>query len=87
MNGKLEDNARSYASFLESWGGVGTIAEIIPDQSTNFYVLKIKTAANFQNLQQVMVVENLQYDDQDKLLKETKKIIEDPKKRTRWVIL
>jgi rod shape-determining protein MreC len=62
---------------------VGTVAEIIPDPSTNFYVLKIKTAANFQNLQNVMIVENLQYDDQDKLLKETKKVIEDPKKRTR----
>ena len=62
---------------------VGTVAEIIPDPSTNFYVLKIKTAANFQNLQNVMIVENLQYDDQDKLLNETKKIIEDPKKRSR----
>jgi len=62
---------------------VGTVAEIIPDPSTNFYVLKIRTAANFQNLQQVMIVENLQYDDQDKLLKETKKKIEDPKKTSR----
>jgi len=62
---------------------VGTVAEIIPDPSTNFYVLKIKTAANFQNLQNVMIVENLQYDDQDKLLNETKKVIEDPKKRSR----
>ena len=59
---------------------VGTVAEIIPDPTTNFYVLRIKTSANFQNLQQVMVVENLQYEDQDKLLKETKKIIEDAKK-------
>lgn len=62
---------------------VGTIAEIIPDPSTNFYVLKILAVANFQNLQHVMVVENLQYDDQDNLLKETKKKIEDPKKSSR----
>ena len=62
---------------------VGTVAEIIPDPSTNFYVLKIRTAANFQNLQHVMVVENLQYDDQDNLLKETIKKIEDPKKSSR----
>ncbi len=62
---------------------VGTVAEIIPDPSTNFYVLKILTAANFQNLQHVMIVENLQYDDQDKLLEETKKKIEDPKKTIR----
>ena len=59
---------------------VGTVAEIVPDPTTNFYVLRIKTAANFQNLQHVMLVENLQYEDQDKLLKETKKIIEDAKK-------
>ncbi len=62
---------------------VGTIAEIIPDPSTNFYVLKILAVANFQNLQHVMVVENLQYNDQDNLLKETKKKIEDPKKSSR----
>ena len=62
---------------------VGTIAEIIPDPSTNFYVLKILAEANFQNLQHVMVVENLQYNDQDNLLKETKKKIEDPKKSSR----
>ena len=62
---------------------VGTIAEIIPDGTTNFYVLRIKTAANFQNLQQVMLVENLQYEDQDKLSKETKKIIDDAKKINR----
>lgn len=62
---------------------VGTVAEIIPDPSTNFYVLKIKTAANFQNLQQVMIVENLYYSDQSKLLEATKKKIEDPKKSNR----
>lgn len=59
---------------------VGTVAEIIPDPSTNFYVLRIKTAANFQDLQQVMIVENLQYIDQDELMEETRKKIEDPKK-------
>ncbi|MGZ8559449.1 MAG: rod shape-determining protein MreC [Chitinophagaceae bacterium] len=62
---------------------VGTVADIIPDPSTNFYVLKILAAANFQNLQHVMVVENLQYIDQDNLLKETKKKIEDPKNSIR----
>lgn len=62
---------------------VGTIAEIIPDPSTNFYVLKIRAAANFHNLQQVMVVENLFYSDQQKLLKETQRKIDDPKRSTR----
>lgn len=62
---------------------VGTVAEIIPDPSTNFYVLKIKTAANFQNLQQVMVVENIQEPEQAQLNADTKKKIEDPKRINR----
>ena len=62
---------------------VGTVAEIIPDPSTNFYVLRIKTAANFQNLQQVMVVENIQEAEQTQLNAETKKKIEDPKRTNR----
>jgi rod shape-determining protein MreC len=56
---------------------VGTIAEIISDKSTNFYTLKVKPAANFFNLQQVFAVENLQYEEQNRLLKETKKKIEE----------
>jgi len=59
---------------------VGTVAQIIEDKATNFFILKIRTAANFADLQQVFIVENLQYDEQDKLLKETQKIVDDPKK-------
>jgi len=59
---------------------VGTVAEIIKDNSTNFYVLKIKTGANFSNLQQVMVVENLQYGEQEQLIQDTRKKIDDTKK-------
>lgn len=62
---------------------VGTVHEIIPDASTNFYVLKIKTAANFNNLQQVMIVENIQYDDQSQLLKDTRKKIDEVKRTNR----
>ncbi len=62
---------------------VGTVAQIIPDPSTNFYVLRIKPTANFQNLQQVMVVENLFYSDLTTLLKETQKKVDDPKKSAR----
>ena len=61
---------------------IGTVAGIVPDNSNGFYVLKIKTAANFFNLQQVHVVENIQYDEQVKLFEETKKKIE-IKKNTR----
>jgi rod shape-determining protein MreC len=62
---------------------VGTVAEIVQDNSTNFYVLKIRTAANFSDLQQVFIVENLQYEEQTKLLEETQKKIDDAKKSTR----
>jgi rod shape-determining protein MreC len=59
---------------------VGTVAEILQDKATNFFILKIKTAANFPDLQQVFVVENLQSDEQEKLLEESQKKVDDPKK-------
>lgn len=59
---------------------VGTVAEVIADKTTNFYVLKLKTAANFFNLQQVHVVENMFYNEQTKLLQDTRKFIDDPKR-------
>lgn len=59
---------------------VGTIEEIIADNSTNFYVLKIRTAANFNDLQQVLIVENLQYRDENDLLEETIKKVNEAKK-------
>jgi rod shape-determining protein MreC len=73
----------SYSVSIPPGKMVGTIAEIIPDRSTNFYILKVKTAANFFNLQQVFVVENLQHDEQAKLLEETKKKVDEPKQRGR----
>ena len=62
---------------------VGTVQEIVTDKSTNFYVLKLKTAANFFNLQQVHVIENIQYTEQTKLLEDTRKMIDDPKNNLR----
>jgi rod shape-determining protein MreC len=62
---------------------VGTVDEVIPDNSTNFYVLKIRTAANFADLQQVFVVENLHYNEQAKLLEETRKKVDDSKQISR----
>lgn len=60
---------------------VGTVAEKVDDKSTNFYVLMIRPAANFQNLQRVHVVENLQRDEQVKLDKETRKRIDEINKK------
>lgn len=59
---------------------VGYIDEVIKDKSTNFYVLKIRTAANFFNLQQVHVIENVEKDEQWQLMQDTKNKIEQGKK-------
>lgn len=48
---------------------VGTIDEIVPDKSTNNYVIKLKSAANFYNLQYVFAIENYQKDEINRLLK------------------
>ncbi len=60
---------------------VGTVEEVISDKSTNFFVLRLKTSANFFSLQQVHVIENLFYAEQTKLLQDTKKRIDNPKKQ------
>jgi len=62
---------------------LGTIAEIVTDKSTNFYVLRVKPTANFYHIQQVFVVENLQFTEQTLLNQEAKKRIEDPKKNSK----
>ena len=62
---------------------VGTVAEVKLDNTTGMYLLKVKTAANFYNLQQVHVVENIDRDEQVKLFDETKKKIEEAKKSPR----
>lgn len=59
---------------------IGTVAEIVNDNSSNFYTLKVKTAANFYTLQYVHVVENIFRDEQEKLDADTKKLIEGKKK-------
>jgi rod shape-determining protein MreC len=60
---------------------IGTVVSIVKDNTSSFYTLKIKPAANFQNLQHVFVVENLQSDEQQKLDKETRKKIDEIKKK------
>lgn len=62
---------------------VGTVTDIKLDNTTGLYILKIRTAANFYNLQQVHVIENIDRAEQVKLFDETKKKIEQVKKNTR----
>ena len=67
-------------NFQPGWM-IGRVAEIVDDRSTNFYVLKIRPTANFQNLQQVFVIENLQRDEQVALDKATQKKVDELNKR------
>jgi len=54
---------------------VGTIFDFKLDNASGMYSLRVKTAANFYNLQQVHVIENTEYNEQTKLNTETKKKI------------
>jgi len=52
---------------------IGTVQDIDLDNTTGMYDLRIKTAANFYNLQQVHILENLDYTEQTQLDRDTKK--------------
>jgi rod shape-determining protein MreC len=52
---------------------IGTIAEIVPDASSNFYTLKVRTATSFSTIEYVYVIDNLQYDEQKRLEDSTRK--------------
>jgi rod shape-determining protein MreC len=58
---------------------VGTVATIGTERASGFHILKVKTAANFNSIQQVFIVENLQRDEQLGLMQDTEKKIEQKK--------
>jgi rod shape-determining protein MreC len=58
---------------------IGRIAQIETDKASGFYLLKVRTAVNFNSVQQAFAVENLQREEQVKLDEETKKKIEQQK--------
>lgn len=51
---------------------IGTIDEIKPDVSTNNFIIKLKSAANFYNLQYAYALKNYQKEEIDKLLEKVK---------------
>ena len=55
---------------------IGTVAEIVPDNSSNFYTLKVRPATNFGTIEYVYVIDNLQYDEQKLLEDSTRKKIQ-----------
>lgn len=54
---------------------IGTIDEIKPDVSTNTFIIKIKSTANFYNLQYVYAIKNYQKEEIETLLEKTKATI------------
>ncbi|RYY92845.1 MAG: rod shape-determining protein MreC [Chitinophagaceae bacterium] len=52
---------------------VGRVAAYAVDKATGFYTIKVQAGANFANLQQVFVIENLQRSEQMQLEKDTEK--------------
>ena len=61
---------------------IGRIDRIQTDQASGFYVLRVRTSVNFNSVQQVFIVENLQREEQLKLEEETKRKIDQQKKTT-----
>ncbi|MBM3431467.1 MAG: rod shape-determining protein MreC [Bacteroidetes bacterium] len=60
---------------------LGKVSSLTTDKRTNFHIIEVQPAANFRNLQQVFVVENLQMNEQVQLNQDARKRIEDPKNR------
>jgi rod shape-determining protein MreC len=52
---------------------IGTISEIVPDNSSTFYSLRVRPATNFGNIEYVYVIDNLQGDEQKMLEDSTRK--------------
>jgi len=52
---------------------VGRVAEIIPDPSSNFYTLRVRSSTNFYTLQYVYLSDNLQAAEQQELESKTPK--------------
>ena len=51
---------------------IGTVEEVIPDKSTNNYNIKLKSSANFFNLQYVYTIDNSEKEEVNKLLDKAK---------------
>ncbi len=52
---------------------IGTIKEIVNDKANNTNIIKVQTAANFYNLQYAYIINNLQREEPQQLLKSVKK--------------
>jgi rod shape-determining protein MreC len=51
---------------------IGVIDQVTPDKSTNNYIIRLRSAANFYNLQYAYAIKNYQKDEIDRLLEKVK---------------
>jgi hypothetical protein len=51
---------------------LGTVEEVVPEKSTNNYQIKVKSAANFYNLQYGYAIDNLEKDEIQAILNRAK---------------
>ena len=52
---------------------IGTVQEVINEKSTSNYIIRLKTAADFYNLEFVYIIDDLQKDEPQELLKMARK--------------
>ena len=52
---------------------VGTVSEVVPDNTSNFYNLRVRLATNFSNIEYAYVLDNLQNNEQKRLEDSTRK--------------
>ena len=57
----------SYSANFPSMIMVGTVDQILNDPSSNFFIIRIKTATNFYSIEYVNLVQNVQWDEQRRL--------------------
>jgi rod shape-determining protein MreC len=55
---------------------VGTVYDIVPDNASNFYTLKVRPATNFFNIEYVYVVDNMQLEEQKRIEDSTRKKVQ-----------
>ena len=55
---------------------VGTVYDVVPDNASNFYTLKVRPSTNFFNLEYVYVIDNMQYDEQKRIEDSTRKKVQ-----------
>jgi rod shape-determining protein MreC len=55
---------------------VGTVYDIVPDNASNFYTLKVRPATNFFNIEYVYVIDNMQFEEQKRIEDSTRKKVQ-----------